>query len=177
MLEISAPEDFPIVVALAPDGPLAATPALQDPRRPDFAEREVVFDLRACLYMQFPAALWCLVYGSLARQAGANCLLLPPRDPEAAGYLQEVGFFKALREAGVVVEEIEASQPIDSVVALPITRFGTINGVEDLAEEALREWDRTGRLAANLRIQASERLGSVRIMRLSTLNPRWGHSV
>ena len=158
MVEIRAPQEFPFLFALPADGPLRVVPALQDPRRRDFAEREVILDLRACAHVGFPAALWCIVYLSLAQRGGAECLLRPPERKAVADFLRELGVFAALRETGVAVDETESAPPAHSVVVLPITRFTTTDGAQDLAMDALARWNQ---LPANLRVQTSETFGEL----------------
>ncbi len=158
MLEIRAPRDFPFPGSWG--WSLDHDPVLQDPRASAFAEDEVVLDLRECVRVDFPAALWCAVYASLVRNAGVACRLLAPRDLSAAAYLRELGLFSALGDRGVTVEAVTTEFAIDHVVVLPITNFSTTNGAEELAYEALDRWNQ-GQIPGNLRSQASETFGEL----------------
>ncbi len=159
MLEIRPPKRFPSLYPWG--GPLEQTSALQDPRKPTFTEDEVVFDLRECVLVGFPAALWCIVYASLVRNVGIACRLLAPKDSGAAAYLRALGLFSALGSRGVTVEDVTAESTSDRVVVLPITNFSTTNGAEELAYEALDRWNQAAPIPGNLRGHASETFGEL----------------
>ena len=140
-MEIQAPAHF------VHAGNLDPRSASEDPRKPNFSQRNVDIDLRDCEFIQPAAVLWCAVYGLLAARK-ATCRLLVPDNLGVAIYLKSVELFKILREGGVEVDDrgVGGRPP----VILPITRFNTETEVDKLANEARDRLTAAGVGAANL---------------------------
>jgi len=115
-----------------------------DPRRSSFEPAQVDIDLRACDFVRPPAALWCLVYLSLASQRGATCRLLVPSDMGVCIYLKSLGLFDTLKDFGVEVDDRGIGVCDDEKTILPITRMQTTadaTGVTNKAFESLQSSD------------------------------------
>lgn len=128
-------------------GQLRARFDRHDPRQPSFSETEVDIDLRDCEFVRPPAALWCVIYLSLASSRGARCRLLVPTNLGVCVYLKSLGLFNVLRGRGVEVDDRGTSARDDAHVVLPITPFATAKdatGLTNAAYEKLHE----GNLAA-----------------------------
>src|SRR5262245_37184297 len=76
-----------------------------DPRDPSFDVANVDVDLRRAAFVAPPAALWCVVYLTLAVKRGARCRLLVPTHMGVCVYLKSLGTFDVLKAAGVEVDD------------------------------------------------------------------------
>ena len=118
-------------------GDLSLGDALSDPRVETFAIRDLEIDLGGCSIVSPTALLWCAVYTLLARLRGTTCHVRIPDDPNMATYLQAIGLYTLLREAGVEVDD--QSVPIQSGidVVLPIVRLRDPVDVVEIANDML----------------------------------------
>lgn len=106
-------------------GELALSIDGADPRNETFGYAQVDVDLRDCAFVRPPAALWCMVFLSLATKRGASCRLLVPTNTGVSLFLKSIGLFDALKEDGVEVDDRNLVAREDSKTILPITRFAT----------------------------------------------------
>jgi hypothetical protein len=96
-----------------------------DPRAPSFDAAQVDVDLRECEFVRPPAALWCVVYLSLAAKRGSRCRLLVPANMGVCIYLKSLGLFDVLKERGVEVDDRGVNARNDPKLVLPISHFET----------------------------------------------------
>lgn len=143
-MEIQAPHHF------VHAGDLDPRFASEDPRRPDFAHREVDIDLRGCEFIQPSAALWCAVYGLLAAARNSTCRLLVPETRGVALYLKSVELFRILQTGSVEVDDRNLGSVPAPRLIIPITQFATETEVDRIANEASDRLTASGVGAANL---------------------------
>jgi hypothetical protein len=146
MLEIVAPENFRSVRSFQS---LNIKAVGHDPRYADFEFDQVTLDLRNCSVINPRAAMWCLIYLLLARQAGMACTVRLPANNRAYSNMHTTGVAKILRDAGVALEN---TGPISNTsdVVLPATRYSTIFDAENTTNIALDRLVATGHSSANI---------------------------
>ena len=105
-----------------------------DPRSDKFGEREVIVDLTECTRVHPPGVLWCAVYLLLARKRESDCFLKAPKDDTVASFLNDIGLFQTLEQAGIFVD-LQHSAASESSVLLPLTRFDSTTEAEDLTNQ------------------------------------------
>ena len=127
-----------------------------DPRQTTFRQSTVDIDMRNCQFAKPAAVLWCAVYPLLAASKGSKCRLLVPENMGVCVYLQSVGLFAALQEAGVEVDDRGIARRNDPQLVLPLTRFHSETEVEELANQALDSLTQTGLGSANVHPLVSE---------------------
>lgn len=118
-----------------------------DPRAPAFDADPVIIDLREIEFVRPQAALWCLVYLSLAVRRGASCQLLVPQNMNACIHLKALGLFDALKSTGAEVDDRGVPAHEGDKTILSITSFRTESDVSDITNrsyERLREMDLLG---------------------------------
>lgn len=145
-MRITVPESF----WHAGDLPQRFASAATDPRRASFQDARLDIDMRECQFVRPPAVLWCTVLPLLAVARGSACRLLVPENVGICLYLQSVGLFKLLKEAGVEVDDRGITERQDSQLIVPVTGFRTEGEVEGLANAALDALARAGVGSANL---------------------------
>ncbi len=74
-----------------------------DPRRDDFDWDLVRIDLSRCEFFRPAGVLWCTIYPLLVTERGIPCELVVPDQPLTATYLNDLGLFSTLKDAGVHV--------------------------------------------------------------------------
>lgn len=131
-------------------GDLTTKDASVDPRRPGSMRGELVVDLRSCQFVRPAAVLWCVVYPLLAARQGVRVQLLVPENLGVALYLQSVGLFDMLKEAGVDVDDRGVGTRPDQKVVLPLSRFSLESEVEELTNLALESLSSSRTGSANL---------------------------
>ena len=107
-----------------------------DPRNASFDAAQVDIDLRECEFVRPPAALWCVVFLSLASKRGSHCRLLVPNNLGVCVYLKSLGMFDILKEKGVEVDDRDVFARHDEKSVLPITHFATTADASDLTNKA-----------------------------------------
>lgn len=146
MLEIRAPRYF--------DAPGRLSSQLagryQDPREDDFTPGEVIIDLRDCVVLDPPAALWCVVFASLVRWKGIGCRVEVPGNLAIATYLKTLGVFSMLEEMGIPIDAKDLGASNDSQVIVPLQGFYRVSEVEQLADDALERLSSDKPVAGNL---------------------------
>lgn len=130
--------------------------ASTDPRRSAFVEARVDIDMRECRFVRPPAILWSAVLPLLSLEQGSSCRLLVPENMGVCLYLQSVGLFSLLKEAGVEIDDRGIAVRHDAQLILPLTRFRSEADVEALANSALEALGRAGVGSANLYPVVSE---------------------
>ena len=75
-----------------------------DPRRDDFDWESVRIDLSRCEFVRPAGVLWCMIYPLLVAQRGIPCELVAPDRPPIATYLNDLGLFGVLKDAGVDID-------------------------------------------------------------------------
>lgn len=106
-------------------GELPARPDTSDPRSPTFDAPQVDIDLRECEFVRPQAALWCVVYLTLASRRGSRSRLMVPSNMGVCVYLKSLGFFDILKDRGVEVDDRDIGARKDPKTILPITPFET----------------------------------------------------
>ncbi len=132
-----------------------------DPRKPSFDAKEVDIDLRECDFVRPPAALWCLVYLSLALARGARCRLLVPTNMGVCLYLKSLGLFDILKGTGVEVDDRDIGLRDHSKTILPITQFGTTSEATVVTNKAYERLQASHLGAVNLTPVVTELLGEL----------------
>ena len=132
-----------------------------DPREPDFNEEHVEVDLRACQFIRPPAVLWCLIYPLLSRFRDYRCSLYVPEDPGICLYLKSIGLLQILKDAGVEVDDRGIEQRSDPQVVLPLTKFETESGVDDIANDVFDALGRFKHTSHNVYGIVSETFGEL----------------
>lgn len=127
-------------------GELPARHDTSDPRSADL-DSDVEVDLSDCDFIRPAAALWIVVYLSLAAKRGSRCRLLVPRDMGVCVFLRSIGLFDMLKEHGVEVDDRGIAARTDHKVVLPITRFKTTAEASDVTNRAFDRL-RSGNLGA-----------------------------
>ncbi len=103
-----------------------------DPRRDDFDWDSVRIDLSQCEFVRPAGVLWCTIYALLVAERVVPCELIAPVRLSIANYLNDLGLFRTLKDAGVDVD-YDAPPNFDRwQLVLPITQLGSISGVEEL---------------------------------------------
>ncbi len=121
-----------------------------DPRDPSFDTGPVDIDLRECDFVRPPAAMWCVVYLTLASRRGCACRLLVPSHMGVCVFLKSLGLFDVLKESGVEVDDRGIAGGTDPKTILPITRFGTTADASGVTNRAFDRLQSSRRGAANL---------------------------
>lgn len=106
-------------------GEVPAPPNKSDPRASSFDVPQVDIDLRECEFIRPQAALWCVVYLSLASKRGSRSRLLVPSNMGVCIYLKSLGFFDILKDRGIEVDDRNVGARNDPKTILPITHFET----------------------------------------------------
>lgn len=107
-----------------------------DPRDGSFGAEEVDVDLRDCEFVRPSAAMWCVVYLTLASARGARCRLLVPKNLGVSVFLKSLGLFEILKENGVEVDDRGIHKRSDEKTILPVTRFRTSAEASELTNTA-----------------------------------------
>jgi hypothetical protein len=128
-------------------GDLDPRPASEDPRRPDFREREVDIDLRI-----HPAPCGALVrrLGLLDAKRNSSCRLLVPENLGVAIYLKSMELFRILQDSGVEVDDRGVGSGAATRLIIPIAQFTTETEVDTIASQASERLSAAGVGAANL---------------------------
>ncbi|MBI3767113.1 MAG: hypothetical protein HY271_01315 [Deltaproteobacteria bacterium] len=151
-MRITIPENF----WHAGDLPARSASASVDPRRPTFQDARVDLDMRECRFIRPPAVLWSAVFPLLVVARGSSSTLLVPENVGTCLYLQSVGLFQILKDAGVRVDDRGIGSRPDLQLIVPLTRFSTEHDVERLANEAHSALQQAGMGSANLYPVVSE---------------------
>jgi len=106
-------------------GELSPRSDKSDPRDASFDVGQVDIDLRECDFVRPSAALWCVVYLTLASKRGASCRLLVPSNMGVCVHLKSLGLFDTLKDRGIEVDDRGVRSGNDQKTILPITAFGT----------------------------------------------------
>ena len=117
-------------------GELPARYDTLDPRAATFSESRVEIDLRDCVFVRPPAALWCLVYLALASERGARCRLLVPQNMGVCVYLKSLGLLDMLKACGAEVDDRGIPAREDQKTILPIARFRTTTEASAVTNQA-----------------------------------------
>jgi len=132
-------------------GELPARFDRSDPRVSSFDEECVEVDLRECDFIRPPAALWCVIYLTLASKRGATCRLLVPMNMGVCGYLKSLGVFDILKDCDVGVDDRDVHMGRDTKkTILPITRFETTQDASKLTNTAFERLQAAHVGSANL---------------------------
>ena len=121
-----------------------------DPRD-GLADTRIVIDYRYCDFVRPPGALWSLVYGLLVLSTGAELILLVPENIGVAGYLQTIGLFRILKNAGTEIDDRGVAPTDLRRIGIDLRRFETEQDVDDIANEALEHLSAQDLGAPNLR--------------------------
>ncbi len=121
-----------------------------DPRVPSFDTPQVDIDLRECEFVRPQAALWCVVYLTLALRRGSRSRLLVPSNMGVCVYLKSLGFFDVLKDRGVEVDDRDIGARNDPKTVLPITHFETTASASSLTNTAFARLQSANLGAANL---------------------------
>ena len=122
-----------------------------DPREASFDVHSVDIDLRKCTFVRPQAALWCVIYLTLAAKRGSRCRLLVPEDYGVCAYLKSLGLFSVLKDCGVEVDDRAVGDVRnDQKTVLPITPFTTTADASDLTNRAFERLQACDIGAANL---------------------------
>ncbi|MHB1156944.1 MAG: hypothetical protein ACYC26_08905 [Phycisphaerales bacterium] len=114
-------------------------------------------DLRECDFIRPPAALWCVVYLTLAARRGARCrLLVPSENMGVCVYLKSLGLLDILKRSGVDVDDRGIGVRDAQKTILPITHFRTIADVTDITNRAFDRLHETNWGASNLSAVVTE---------------------
>ena len=105
-----------------------------DPRRDDFDWDSVRIDLSRCMFVRPAGVLWCTIYSLLVAEMGIPCEVVVPHDIGVTSYLNRVGMFETLQNAGIEVDNLGMPAPQQGRLMLPLTRLTTMSQVEDLGE-------------------------------------------
>jgi len=141
-------------------GELPARFDTADPRDAS-VERDIEVDLTDCEFIRPPAALWIMVYLSLAAKQGSRCRLLVPRDMGVCLFLKSLGLFDALKERGVEVDDRGIASRADSKTVLPITHFRTNADATAVTNRAFERLQSLSLGAANLTAVVTELFGEL----------------
>ncbi len=125
-----------------------------DPRKQPVDE--LCLDLRNCNFVRPAAALWCMVYLSLARHTGSRCALLVPQNFGVSLYLKSLGLFDALKTRGVDVDDRGLNPRENEKVVLPITHFETSADATNLTNRAFENLQSSGFGAPGLTSMVTE---------------------
>ena len=109
-----------------------------DPRRDDFDWDSVRIDLSRCTSVRPAGVLWCTIYPLLVAERGITCELVVPVRPSIAIYLNDLGLFSTLKDAGVNVDYDAPPNLERWQLVLPITQLDSISDVEE-SENAVIE--------------------------------------
>ncbi len=107
---------------------------INDPRRDDFPWDSVRIDLSRCTFVRPAGVLWCTVYPLLVAERGIPCEMVVPYDIGVTSYLNRLGMFETLLNAGIKVDNLGMPTPQQGHLMLPLTRLTTMSQVEDLGE-------------------------------------------
>lgn len=147
MLEIRAPKYFHVPGHLA----WRLDKGYQDPRENDFAPEQVVLDLRDCVVVNHPAALWCVIYTLLVRQKGIPCQVRIPNDSGLCAALAAQRFFSTLTGNGV--ELLGSFQPAGTTaddIIFPISSLASAHESEMTAYEIQSRLQQRRGVSANI---------------------------
>lgn len=109
-----------------------------DPRRDDFPWDSVRIDLSRCTFVRPAGVLWCTIYPLLVAERGITCELVVPVRPSISIYLNDLGLFSTLKDAGVNVDYDALPNLERWQLVLPITQLDSISDVEE-SENAVIE--------------------------------------
>ncbi len=143
-LEIRAPRQFNHT------GDLPEYQVRNDPRNQDFDWESVRIDLSSCDFVRPPAVLWCTIYSLLVAEKGIPCELVVPSRHNVATYLNDLGMFAVLRDAGVGINHLEIPNTERWQLVLPLTRLRSISEVEDLENSLMENLERRDLSSTNL---------------------------
>ena len=147
MLEIRAPQYFHVPGHLT----RRLDKRYQDPRKDDFALDQVVIDLRDCVVLNHPAALWCIVYSSLIRLKGIRCRVKLPSDSALCAELAAQGFFSALTSSGVELQgTAEPTETATDTIVFPIGDISSAREGETVGYEVQSRLQQTNSISANI---------------------------
>ena len=127
-----------------------------DPRDPSFDVAQVDIDLRECDFVRPPAALWCVVYLTLASKRGSRCRLLVPSNLGVCVFLKSLGLFDILKDSGIEVDDRGIGARSDQKTILPITHFETTAHASDVTNRAFDRLQSAGVGAVNLTLVLTE---------------------
>jgi hypothetical protein len=125
-----------------------------DPR--DGAPHEVVIDMRYCDFVRPPAALWCLVFAFLVRRSDSRCVVLVPENIGVARYLQTIGLFELLKQAGTEIDDRGVAPTDPRQIGIQLQRFRTEHDVDNIANAAIDHLNAQDLGAPNLRPLVAE---------------------
>ena len=129
--------------------------ANNDPRRANFDWESVRIDLRRCEFVRPAGVLWCTIYALLVTERGIPCELVVPDQPLTATYLNDLGLFSTLKDAGVHVG-YDASPNLDRwQLVLPITQLGSISDVEELENTVVENLESRNLSSVNVHTDVS----------------------
>ena len=107
-----------------------------DPRTPSYDVASVDIDLRECDFVRPSAAIWCVVYLSLALKRGCRARLLVPLNMGVCVYLKSLGLFEVLKQIGAEVDDRDISSRSDSKTILPLSSFRTTAEATAISNQA-----------------------------------------
>ena len=143
-LDIRAPQQFNHT------GDIPEYQVRDDPRSQDFHWESVRIDLSRCEFVRPPAVLWCTIYSLLVSEKGIPCEFVVPNRPNIATYLNDLGMFAVLRDAGVRVNHLETPNTERWQLVLPLTRMRSISEVEDLENSLIENLEQRDLSSSNL---------------------------
>ena len=144
-LEIGAPTQFNHTGDL-----LGYQVSNNDPRQDDFDWDSVSIDLSRCEFVRPAAVLWCTIYSLLVVEKGIPCEVVVPNMSSIAAYLNDLGMFAVLRDAGVRVDYFDAPNTERWQLVLPLTRLRSISEVEDLENSLIENLEQRNLSSTNL---------------------------
>ena len=103
-----------------------------DPRQDDFDWDSVRIDLSRCTFVRPAGVLWCTIYPLLVAKRNISCELVVPLQSSIATYLNDLGLFSTLKDAGVNVDYNVPRNLNRWQLVLPITQLASISNVEEL---------------------------------------------
>ena len=103
-----------------------------DPRQDDFHWDSVRIDLSRCTFVRPAGVLWCTIYPLLVAKRNISCELVVPLQSSIATYLNDLGLFSTLKDAGVNVDYNVPPNLNRWQLVLPITQLASISNVEEL---------------------------------------------
>ena len=133
-----------------------------DPRRDDFDWDSVRIDLRRCMFVRPAGVLWCTIYSLLVTERGIPCELLPPTQDNVASYLNDLGLFDILRDAGVSVSYHDDPRHHDRwQLILPLTRLSSVSEVEQIEGFLIENLEQRKLSSVNLYADVSVTFGEL----------------
>ncbi len=105
-----------------------------DPRYADFHWDSVRIDLSRCTFIRPAGVLWCIIYPLLVAERDIPCEVVVPYEIGVTSYLNRLGLFETLQNAGIRVDNLGMPAPQQGHLMLPLTRLTTMSQVEVLGE-------------------------------------------